>query len=371
MKLVKRGKIIWGHWSVDGRRFRVSSGTSDESLAKEVLATKYADSLRRHHLGVMPRRTWREAAERYLREHQHLKSYEVYVRQAEWWAQQLERRGVKYIDQITPDVVSLIRDKEYQKPKHGGYKDTKRRPGTVNRQIALLRAVVNAVYREYLWMPMGATPPLYRMIPGENSRIRYITPEEFERLLMHLPLQQGRAARLAVSTGLRQSNVVGMRWDQVDLLRKVARIDGVLMKNGESLSIPLNEEAMEVLRLQKSNNDTPWVFPGRYPGMHLVKCSHAIWSRACRAAGLEDFHWHDLRHTWASWLRQRGANIDVIQQLGGWKDGAMVQRYAHLSLDHLRGAASLVDTALAKDDLKNDTNLTHFRPRRHLRIVSG
>lgn len=369
MKVFLRGKLWWGSWSIDGRRYRVSSGTSNEKLARELLAKKYAEGFREKTQGVVARKTWREATERYLHEHQHLKSYSVYVTQAEWWAQQFARRQIVYIDQITPDEVTRIRDALHALPKHSRCGNTQRRPGTVNRIMAFLRAVINAVYREYQWCGQSA-PPLFRMLRGEHSRIRYITPEEFERLLQYLPEQHGRAARMAVATGMRQSNVMNLRWDQVDLVGRVARIDGVLMKNGQALSIPLNDEALEVLRLQ--HNPSAWVFPGRRRGEPLGKISHRLWVECCRRAGIEDLHWHDLRHTWASWLRQSGASMDVIQQLGGWKDSAMVQRYAHLSLDHLRGAASLVDRTLGRAEQQNGTNMTQSPAApRHLRLVSG
>lgn len=369
MKVYLRGKVWWGQWSVDGRRDRVSSGTSDERLAREILAKKYAECFRQRTQGVVARKTWQEATTRYLREHEHLKCYSVYAAQSVWWTQQFERRKIVYVDQITPDEVISIRDKLYSTPKPSCYSKTQRRPGSVNRIMAYLRAVVNAAYREYRWFGQ-ASPPLFRMLRGEHARIRYITPEEFERLVKELPEAYGRAARLAVSTGLRQSNVMNLRWDQVDEVGRAARIDGVQMKNGESLSIPLNDEALAVLRLQR--NDGEWVFPGRRKGLPLGKISHRVWTAACQRAGLEDFHWHDLRHTWASWLRQHGASTDMIQQLGGWRDTEMVQRYAHLSLEHLRGAASLIDTTFSRKPTENGTDLTQYPyRRRHLKLVSG
>jgi integrase len=369
MKVFLRGKYWWGSWSIDGRRYRVSSGTSDEKLAKQVLAKQYAEGFREKTQGIVARKTWREASERYLHEHQHLKSYALYEVQSRWWTQQFERRKIVYVDQITPDEVRLIRDTFLAEPMTSRQGSTQRRPATVNRCLAYLRAVINAVFREYQWCGQSA-PPLFRMLRGERARIRYITPEEFGRLLQYLPELHGRAARIAVATGLRQANVLGLRWDQVDMVRKVARIDGVLMKNGEALSIPLNEEAMDVLVLQR--NDSEWVFPGRRPNLPMTTCAHRSWMRACEQAGIEDFHWHDLRHTWASWLRQRGATMDVIQQLGGWKSSVMVERYAHLSLDHLRGAAALVDSNLGRVNPEIGTNMTQtHKVRRHLSLVSA
>lgn len=368
MKVFLRGKLWWGHWSVDGRRYRVSSGTSDEKLAKEILAKKYAECFREKTQGVVARKTWAEATARYLREHQHLKSIAMYESESAWWTQQFERRKIVYLDQITPEEVRRIRDEYFASQKQRRFKQTSRKPGAINRSIAYLRAVVNAAYREYRWFPYSSTPPLFRMLPGEQSRIRYITPEEFERLVQYLPVTHGRAARLAVATGMRRSNVLGLRWDQVDMENRVAHIEGVLMKNGQPLVIPLNDAAMSVIALQQ--NSTPWVFPSPTHHKPIGPIVHALWVRACEKAGISDFHWHDLRHTFASWLRQSGAELDVIQQLGGWKNSDMVQRYAHLSLEHLRGAASMVDVKLNQGKPLNDTNLTQFPPRPHLRLVS-
>lgn len=77
-----------------------------------------------------------------------------------------------------------------------------------------------------------------------------------------------------------------------------------------------------------------WVFVWR--GKPLSIRLPRTWSRALAAEGLDGFHWHDLRHTWASWHTQRGTPDRVLQQLGGWECEAMVRRYAHLAVEHLR-----------------------------------
>jgi len=70
-----------------------------------------------------------------------------------------------------------------------------------------------------------------------------------------------------------------------------------------------------------------------------------------KRAGIEDFRWHDLRHTWASWHRMQGTPTHELQQLGGWKTGAMVERYAHLAPDHLANAAARLDSVVVGYDL--------------------
>lgn len=76
------------------------------------------------------------------------------------------------------------------------------------------------------------------------------------------------------------------------------------------------------------------------------------WKAACRRAGIEDFRFHDLRHTWASWVIQAGVPLSVLQEMGGWESIEMVRRYAHLAPNHLTGHAKQID-AIFNDDVPN------------------
>lgn len=77
-----------------------------------------------------------------------------------------------------------------------------------------------------------------------------------------------------------------------------------------------------------------------YKGNTIVKVSTAAWKKALRRAGIDDFRWHDLRHTWASWHVQNGTPLNVLQELGGWESAQMVRRYAHFSAAHLSAFVS-------------------------------
>ena len=78
----------------------------------------------------------------------------------------------------------------------------------------------------------------------------------------------------------------------------------------------------------------------------MRRADHATFTKACRATEIENFRWHDLRHTWASWHVQAGTLLHVLQELGGWSTIAMVQRYAHLSPEHLAEHAARIETGL-------------------------
>jgi len=88
-----------------------------------------------------------------------------------------------------------------------------------------------------------------------------------------------------------------------------------------------------------------------YLGISLKVANIRAWGLALKRAGITDFRWHDLRHTWATWQRQAGTPTHELQRLGGWRTGAMVERYAHLAPDHLAIAAGRLDSKFEGYDL--------------------
>ena len=96
--------------------------------------------------------------------------------------------------------------------------------------------------------------------------------------------------------------------------------------------MPLNAEAVAVVAKQLGKHATH-VFS--YQGSRITQVSTKAWYSALERAGIEDFRWHDLRHTWTSWHVQGGTPLYVLQEMGGWASVEMVRRYAHLAADHL------------------------------------
>ena len=107
-------------------------------------------------------------------------------------------------------------------------------------------------------------------------------------------------------------------------------------KSGEAIGVPLNNEAVVVLRQQLGMHPLR-VFT--YRGKLVLKANTKAWRQALVRAGIVDFRWHDLRHTWASWHVQSGTPLYILQELGGWSDVRMAQRYAHLAPEHLASYA--------------------------------
>ena len=201
--------------------------------------------------------------------------------------------------------------------------------GTVNRMLALLRAVLRKAAYEWEWM--GAAPRV-RLLREPTRRVRYLTATQARRLLEELPSHLAEMATFSLATGLRKSNVTGLQWSQIDLARRMAWVHPDQSKTRRAIAVPLNDDAMRVLAVQTGRHPT-YVFA--FKGETIVKVSTAAWKKALKRAGIDDFRWHDLRHTWASWHVQNGTPLNVLQELGGWESPQMVRRYAHFSAGHL------------------------------------
>jgi len=210
-------------------------------------------------------------------------------------------------------------------------------PSRANRFLALIRAILRRAEWEWEWLEKA---PAIRMYKEPKRRIRWLTPQQAHALVKELPEHQRETVTFALATGLRQANVVKLAWAQVDMERNTAWIPGDQAKGGRDIHISLNETAVGVLRRQVGKHPVR-VFT--YEGKPFNRAYTVAWQKALRRAGIENFRWHDLRHTWVSWLAQKGVPLSDIQEMGGWETYAMVKRYAHLLPAHLAHRARVID----------------------------
>lgn len=304
----------------DGTRIQRSTKTVDRKLAQEFADTLRYQQWRITQLGEKPRRTWKEAVVRWRKETTR-KSVQGDLDQLKWLDKYV---GHLYLDQINRDLIDRITDDKLK---------TGVQPATVNRVLEVLRVIMNTARKHWEWIDHV---PHVRMLKTPRKRIRWLTHEEVATLLSCLPKHLKAMTRFSLATGLRQSNVTGLEWSQVDLERRVAWIHADQSKSGRPIGVPLNSEAVILLREQVGKNRK---FCFTYQGKRVLKCNNTAWRKGLTKAGIEDFRWHDLRHTWASWHVQNGTPMHVLQELGGWSDIRMVQRYAHLAPEHLSSYA--------------------------------
>jgi integrase len=174
-----------------------------------------------------------------------------------------------------------------------------------------------------------------------THRVRWLTEEEANRLLKELPYYLAAQMRFSLATGLRASNVRNLKWVDVDLSRKTAWVNSNETKSRKPLSVPLNSDAVTVIREQIGKH-MEFVFSR--DGKKCAEQGGKVWRDALVRAGISDFRWHDLRHTWASWHVQRGTPLAVLRELGGWAKYDHVLIYSHLAESHVAGFADNIST---------------------------
>lgn len=319
MSLYKRkdSPYWWVKITHGGGCLQHSTGTADRRQAQEYHDTLKATLWEQERLGARPKYSWNEAVVRYLAETTHKASQADDKSHLRW----LDR----FLNGLTlEDIHRELLDRITQERKSEGVSNA-----TVNRTLEVVRAILRKAANEWDWINKA---PSIRMLSEPTRRVRWITREEANRLLEVLPSHLRAMAQFSLETGLRKSNVTGLSWSQVDLVRRTAWIHPDQAKARKAIAVPLSAAAVVVLREQIGKHPD-YVFS--YRGKPVTQVNTKAWRQALKRAGIENFRWHDMRHAWASWHVQAGTPLHVLQELGGWESVQMVRRYAHLSSDHL------------------------------------
>ncbi|HAT2150961.1 TPA: site-specific integrase [Legionella pneumophila] len=326
MALYKRNSTWWVSFTHQGKRIQRSTGTNDKVKAQEFHDRIKAELWSVTKLENKPVYMWRDAVYRWLSENTTLKSIDTIKAHFRWLDPHLSSFQ---LHEITHEVLERVAlKKELQ-----GVTFT-----TVNRLMELVRALLTKAFKEWEWIDKV---PAIRMRQVEKGRIRWLTIDEANRLLKELPPHLKDMAAFTLATGLRASNVTGLEWQNIDMVRRHAWVHPDQSKTKKAISVPLNDVAIEVLQARFGSHPK---FVFTYKGNSIGKCSTRAWFNALERAGIDNFRWHDLRHTWASWHVQNGTSLQELQQLGGWSSFEMVLRYAHLSGDLLKNAANRINS---------------------------
>ncbi|OGT33639.1 MAG: integrase [Gammaproteobacteria bacterium RIFCSPHIGHO2_02_FULL_39_13] len=324
MALYKRNKTYWVDINQNGVRIQRSTGTSNKVAAREFHDKLTADTWRQSKLNEEVKKTWMEAAIRWVNESSHKRSLSDDKMHLRWLSPFLQDKLLVVIDRNLIDEVAAKKA------------ETGVSVATVNRMLALIRSILNKAANEWEWLDRA---PKIKLRQEQNHRIRWLTRDEANRLIQELPEHLSDMALFTLATGLRQNNVKSLKWEDVDLASQHAVVHPDQAKANKAISVPLNDTAMAVLKKRVGMNAT---FVFTYHGMPVDQVNTKAWRKALKRAGITSFRWHDLRHTWASWHVQNGTSLQELQSLGGWSNLTMVLRYAHLSSSHLQSAANRI-----------------------------
>lgn len=253
-----------------------------------------------------------------------------------------------------------------------------KKPATANRLIATLK---HAIHKGSQW-EMVSEETLKRVrqvkfLQENNKRLRYLSKEECKALLDNCNGHLKAITTFAMNTGCRKGEILSLKWDAVDLKHGFIRLEADMTKNGERRDIPINDDVMTVLQGITRRLDVPYVFFDNVTGKafkdvkrsfstalkkaEVERCTKCDYQRAknktqkdieycpqCNSEmavfkGIKDFHFHDLRHTFASHLVMAGVDITTVSKLLGHKSLTMTLRYSHLAPNHLQNAVNMLN----------------------------
>jgi integrase len=312
-----RSPYWWVRFQLDGREIRLSTRTTDRAQAEEFETQARNRAWRQARLGERPVVLWDHATRKWLKDTQKRSKEKDRIIVA-WFDGHLKGQP---LENITAEVIEELRQLRAEETS----------PSTANRYMAFLRALLRK--------ELGNAAPKVPMFQVEKGEPRWLTRGQFDKLAKALPLHLADMAKFTVATGLRMRNVTHLTWDCVDLKRRHVWIPGSRAKAGKPIPVPLNSDAIEILKRWQGQHETRvFVFRGK----PVDDANGATFKAAAASVGLPELRWHDLRHTWASWHVQAGTPLHALQELGGWASYEMVRVYAHLSSGHLAKYAKAV-----------------------------
>jgi len=270
MSIYKRNTIWWVEFiAPDGKRIQRSTGTEDRKQASEYEVKLKSDLWRIFHFGEKPRLLWKEAVLKFRGETQNKDK----VNEISIFKYLDPFFGHMYLDEIRRMHVDEI----IQKRLNEGVKNA-----TVNRILQKLRAVLNKAHKEW---EVKCDPPYIKLLKEPKKRIRWLTETEAQRLILELSPHIADMAIFSLETGLRESNVTLLRWEQVDLSKNIVYIEGDdILKSEKAFVIPLSDTAIDVIKRQIGQHSMN-VFT--YKGNPVRRANTKSFKKSCASAGIE------------------------------------------------------------------------------------
>lgn len=322
MGLYRRGNFFWFSISYQGKRIQESLKTDNRKLAEKLYAKVLTDIVEgRYFDSVKTKSTkFEDMTEKYLKEHAHSR----------------DPRTVKTLLTVFSGyMISQITTKFIAEYKNMRLKSVK--PATVYQELALLRRMFNVAIREWEWCKDNPVSKLSFSVGNRNARDRWLTLEEEKSFLDNAtnPVWLRSLIIVALHTGMRRGEILELRWQNVDLFKRVIGI--VKSKNGEKRTIPMSKTLLNLFKNMNVRDISGRVFP--ISGSSIRQAFDKVVAKV----GLEDFRFHDLRHTFATRLVQNGVDLYKVKELLGHKTITMTMRYAHHYSESLRSSVEVLD----------------------------
>lgn len=238
---------------------------------------------------------------------------------------------------------------------------------TANIVLKLLHVMFNKAINEWrIWK--GENPAHGIAKFPEQSRDRFLQSDELPRFFQAVAEEENETIRdyvlISLLTGARRSNVLAMRWQDINFDRAEWRIEET--KNGTPQTVTLSPEVIEILQNRKPSDGAVFVFPGSGKSLHLEEPKKG-WKRILERAGIEDLRLHDLRRTLGSWQAKTGASLAIIGKSLNHKNQNTTAIYARLDLDPVRDSVNKATGAMMQAaGLKDDADVMQLKKKRHI-----
>lgn len=333
----RKDSAVWWVSFIDasGKRVRRSTGTTDRKEAEALEAKWKLEAHQQRQWGAAPSRSFEEVMLHYLRDA---------GRRLRPWGYRRNKDAAKHLRGYFKGSNMTKLDA----PSVRGYIERRQGEGvsgdTIARELSVLSAAINYCRTELEWeLP---NPVLKRKPKPTEARVRWITHEEADKLLAASPAHLADFIRLALHTGCRKQELLGLEWSRVDLHARQFYLHGGHTKTGKRRTIPLNREAYAAIisraRFRAEHcPDSPWVF-AHEDGKRIRDVKRSF-GTACGNAGIRDFRIHDLRHTCAAWLVSAGVPLTEVRDLLGHSSVKMTEKYAHLAPENVRAAVAVLE----------------------------
>jgi integrase len=331
-----------------GKQYRTPTETSDKKLAEKIYRKVMTeiDEGKWFDIDEGNQRTFAELAAKYesteFKELRSWRSVEGYLKQLK------EFFGTYTLAKITPALIDDFKQKR---------KAEKDKPATIVRKLTILKRILNLAKKRWMWL--REVPSFEMERQADTKRLRYLSFEEYHKLLNNCEGWLKGIVTVAAWTGLRKGNILGLKRNQVNMFEHTISLDSSEMKNEESLIIPIAAPAYDALKeaMKVAHLNSQVVFCHADGKPYTMMQVQRAFKKALKKTKIENFRFHDLRHCFASWNRQAGVDIDTLADLMGHKDTRMTRRYAHIGPAHLANAIG----QLEKNYEKIITNLSQSK----------
>lgn len=323
-------------FTLNGKQLRRSTETEDKKLAQRIFDKLKGEIAEGKWFEKLPGEnyTFEALMDKYMKEYSAIhKKPSSHIRDKSLNKHLQGYFGELYLPEINPRMIS-----EYKIKRRNESACSR----TVNYELALMSHAFNIAIREW---ELIESNPVSRVKKERVRNIieRWLSVDEEKRLLLASPRWLQEIIIFAINTGLRRGEILNLNLSQVDFNRRTLIISE--QKNGEIDTLPLNQKAMGILEDRRRNKlpDCDLAFPSQNGTRILDRNLFRAFITALKRARIENFRFHDLRHTFATRLVQAGVGIYEVQKLGRWKNASMVMRYAHHNPESLRPSIEVLD----------------------------